>query len=315
MWFNMLTFNFLKKIRLIYLYVIIFSVFSGCSKKRTILKRVEIKKTEISNTKHLNNFNNDINITIWIHGTRLLPKWIVSNYFETDPGLNKAESVDKKYYMRTIVDTISKSEPEKYPKESFYVFGWSGDLSFQQREKAARDLHDSLINLIDKYKKSELNPKITILCHSHGGNVALNMVKFIKSDDMIIENLILLACPVQKETKDFIKHKFFKKIYSFYSSMDVFQIIDPQGMQKTGRDQECNSNLPLFSGRTFENCEKLCQVKIKINGRGMLHSEFLSERFLIIIPQIINILDSGWQSGREQFLNNPEYLLSIKFKE
>ena len=312
----MFTLNFFKKNIIITNLFLIILIFSGCKKKKVILKRVEIKQSICSSDINLEHDQKVANVTIWIHGTRLLPKWMANRYFESDPGLNTAEAVNKKFYMRTVVETISASESKKHPFDDFYVFGWSGDLSFKQREKAAQDLHDSLLKLIEKYKSLNLQPKITIISHSHGGNVALNLVKFLQCDDLEIDNLILLACPVQNETKQFIKHKIFKKIYSFYSSMDVFQILDPQGLHGFNKNQDKDSKcyLPLFSERRFECHEKLCQVKIKINGRGVLHSEFLSQRFLRMIPQIIGAIDSNWQLNSDQSIN-PEYLLSIKFRE
>ena len=48
---------------------------------------------------------------------------------------------------------------------------------------------------------------------------------------------------------------------------------------------------PLFSQRTFAPEQKLTQAKIKINGRGIMHVEFITEKFAKLLPHILQELD------------------------
>jgi len=55
-------------------------------------------------------------------------------------------------------------------------------------------------------------PKVTLISHSHGGNVALNLAAIAeKESPLSIERLILLACPVQQETAALVDAPMFKK--------------------------------------------------------------------------------------------------------
>jgi len=57
----------------------------------------------------------------------------------------------------------------------YYVFGWSGLLSQHKRRQEALRLLNELTEEVKKFKKRNITPKITIISHSHGGNVVLNM--------------------------------------------------------------------------------------------------------------------------------------------
>lgn len=57
----------------------------------------------------------------------------------------------------------------------YYVFGWSGLLSQSKRRQEALRLLNELNEEVKKFKKRNITPKITIVSHSHGGNVVLNM--------------------------------------------------------------------------------------------------------------------------------------------
>lgn len=57
----------------------------------------------------------------------------------------------------------------------YYVFGWSGLLSQNKRRHEAVRLLNELNEEVKKFKARGVLPKITIVSHSHGGNVVLNM--------------------------------------------------------------------------------------------------------------------------------------------
>ncbi|WP_196299706.1 hypothetical protein, partial [Streptococcus pneumoniae] len=72
---------------------------------------------------------------------------------------------------------------------------------------------------------------ITLVTYSHGGNVALYLssVQAEKEqaeplpDPISIDTLVLLACPIQKETDYLVADPMFKKVYNIFSTEDFIQ--------------------------------------------------------------------------------------------
>lgn len=255
-------------IRRIYLLIFLLAI-TGCKKKNfTVIRLSGITK----NIDKVNKLDSKIKVTVFVHGTVLVPKFLFHDFFFSIYGLQPNLAYDKKYRLRKIGDCLAKNQDE-FPAEHIYHFGWDGELSFKKREEMGKNLLNEITQLKNKYiKEYEKEPQITVITHSHGGNVALNMAKF--NNDFVVDRLILLACPVQKETENFVKNKLFKSVYSFYSTLDSLQVLDPQGAQIK------KENTPLFSQREFPKSENLRQIKIKLNGRGIMHIEFLLEKFL-----------------------------------
>ena len=230
-------------------------------------------------------------ITVWIHGTtsaaRRYPFNFIKKALSCPPGLYPAQELDKSYGIRKIVTILSNTDSKNFPFQHFYVFGWSGFLCFQARKQAAKDLYFGLEKLVREYKaKYGLIPIIKIITHSHGGNVALNLAKIhnkcknnIKKE-FKIDELILLACPVQTATKKYIKDPLFNRVYSFYSYGDMIQVADPQGLYK-------NKSQDIFSGHKFHKDPKLVQKHVSLYGRPIMHIEYLLSPFLKRLPGML----------------------------
>lgn len=228
-------------------------------------------------------------ITIWIHGTRgsaFLPIHASKRLTQVEQevalcprGLNRAADLPASYHQRRIAHILSSIDPEQFPFETFYCFGWSGDLDPMARMSAAQHLSHRLEPVIQDYQlQYGCMPQITLITHSHGGNVALNLVK-VSADNLTIDRLILLACPVQEETESYIFHSMFKKIYSLHSHTDMIQILDmqkfhpllhlDQKIKKIGslspvkKALKESLKLPLFSRRHFQPSYKLAQSLIR----------------------------------------------------
>lgn len=287
---------------------------SSCAKHDGVFKRLSLpfftsyqdNEAKVSKKEHF-----APNITIWVHGTCLWPFRVWRRYWNNTPALIKVTSMHKNYYLRKIADTLDNVS-EDYPLDDFYFFRWSGKLSVSERLETSIHLHDSIVKLLEKYKeKYETVPNVTIITHSHGGNVALNLSLIKdKEQDIKIKNLILLACPVQAHTKDFVNDDIFENVYSFYSSLDLIQILDPQGLQYPACNGKKVKGSSLFSGRNFPHHTKLCNVKLKLNGKGVWHGQFLSKEFVAILPQIIKNIDSWKESERSR-----NYFISIFLKK
>ena len=260
--------------------------------------------------------NNAPPINIWIHGTFFFPNYMLPKFFYCPTGLNLATVLDTSYHHRLIAQTLAEADPERFPLKTFYLFGWSGKLSFSAREKAARELYTALKKLIAKYeKKYNQKPFIRIITHSHGGNVVLNMEELQNSaDDIHIAELILLACPVQERTKRLAQdERLFPKIISLFSTLDTMQVLDPQGLYQKEiheiQKQYEKRRTPLFSEREFEPHSNLTQVKLKISERGLFHIEFMLKRFLRMMPTILDEIRQ-WED-KDKTVHEKIYLLKL----
>lgn len=243
-------------------------------------------------------------ITVWVHGTRLTPRIVCPHFFAAPQGLVKAADFDQIYHLRTIANTLSEVDSVHYPFEHIYLFGWSGSLDFKARKQAAEDLGASLKRVLYDFKeKYGYLPKVRIITHSHGGNVALYLGAWAEKEGITIDELILLACPVQRETMGYLKDSMFKKIFSLYSSTDLLQVIDPQGVYQH------NGNCPLFSERRFEPQGNLVQARIRMNKHSLLHVNFLLTNFIRVLPRVIEEM-SAWQCD-DKNAQSCEHVLSI----
>ncbi len=231
-------------------------------------------------------------ITVWIHGTTNNP---VFKYFHSGPqGLHAAKDISHWYRMHGMAKQISKRSPETYPFEHFYIYSWSGNLSFSAREKAAADLYADLTALVKSFEqKYNQKPKLRLITHSHGGNVALNLARQATLDDLTINELILLACPVQQSTRNLVHHGMFEKIYSLYSFVDMMQVLDPQGLYPMEETKISEDEKKLFfSQREFPQSPKVRQAAIRLVGRSPGHAEFIFQPLSWAIPFITAELDT-----------------------
>lgn len=298
-----------------FLVCILLLIVPGCAQKqvnqKTIAKQITLSKDAIQRGAPVPQQSPPI--TIWVHGTRLLPKGVLPHFFYSKPGLHHYQEIEPKYYQHKIAQTLIKADPYNYSDQEFYLFGWSGKLSFAQRKEAAQRLYQDLKELRHNYKeKYGQEPWIRIISHSHGGNVILLLEEVKDKDDasLVIDEVIFLAIPVQTPTMEYVCSPIFKKIYSLYSILDVLQVIDPQGWQ-----QEKKS--PLFSKRAFECQEKIEQIAIKLNDRSIMHVEFVKPQFLLALPSIIRTIDE-WRAHCTQCSHGwiaREKCLCIKIKK
>ncbi len=183
---------------------------------------------------------------ICIHGT-LIPNFVRPF---VHMALGPADNLIPMKSCPTIVKEIGKvlheADSVLFPEESFYVYRWSGHLDFESRKKAAQELFNILCNH---------NGEIIIIAHSHGCNVALNLANIAKSqtkNNCIVSKLILLAPPVQRATEECVESPLFKQVFSFYSTADIMQVVDPQRLYNETARVSKDGDVPFFSKRTFD---------------------------------------------------------------
>lgn len=250
-------------------------------------------------------------LTIFVHGTLInFLRPFLFNFLYCPHGLTPAHQFHQKYYLAHIAPTVAQLDPTLFSLDTFYYFGWSGALSARERKKVAHHLYHAIIKIKKQYKATMgEEPHIRLICHSHGGNVALNVASVADKHkkNLTIEQLILLATPVQKETAPLVKHERFKQIYSFYSSSDLIQRLDPQGLSNFGRlithhglgDALDNINRvgPLFSERLFKPHSRLIQIKTKIFDKNLSHGDFLRLNFFTYLPKVLVWLETHPQKN------------------
>lgn len=231
-------------------------------------------------------------ITVWVHGSRTSNSYgpliskkfneLQHRLFHVDAGLHKACDIEPYYYMHHLARIVSESNPNQFPFQTFYLFGWAGDMDPQSRKNAGIELYNALKQVVTAYTKDGVTLTINLFSHSHGGNVALNMKHAFEQDPnpLFIEKAILIACPVQHETKEFVHCPLFKDIHSYHSHTDLMQWIDPQGIYplvagikkakqtkslkplKDAFSKLWNTKCPLFSQRHFALHPKIKQAAI-----------------------------------------------------
>lgn len=267
-------------------------------------------------------------ITLFIHGTlppNAVLKIPVVNFFFCYPrGLSRAEDLNEKYQTRRLINAFCTSDPLQFDVENFYLFGWSGYLRFSERLKAAEELYKHLQLLKMTYEARGIKPLFKLVTHSHGGNVALHLAQVVKNDPqhvISIEELILLACPVQVETASLVNEPVFKKVFSVHSHHDILQILDPQGihlftesLKQHGLEftvKHLKRLGPVFSARHFLAEPNVIQLNVRYPNRELFHIEFLSPAIFSALPPLITMMKelkktSASKADDMTFIINPK---------
>ncbi len=154
---------------------------------------------------------------------------------------------------------------EKEPiKNIYYTFGWNGLLSKTKRYQEAVFFYDELTKELKKLKQQGINPSITIIAYSHGANVVLYLPSVrdenprFKQYPLSIDQLVLIATPIQKETDHFSADPMFKQIYNIYSTEDSIQVLDLLSSHRIFSDR-------IFTNRRdFKIPPKIQQIRFRV---------------------------------------------------
>lgn len=267
----------------------------GCAKKTVEV----VKKSQLQTVWQLTPDEMptpDKPITILIHGTRMPPPLMIAvpglaRQITTPSGLHRASKVDFTYLFARLARTYDEVDHEHYPIENSYLFGWSGSLSFKARRKAAERLYGYLRQIRNDVRCK--NTPITIITVSHGGNVGLNLgaVAQEKGDTALaIDRLVLLCSPIQDATEKYANSSIFKKVYHLYSSGEVIQVADPQGMYDK-KEMTCEPE-QFFSHRVIKGAgASVVQAEIKYKKRTLCHVDFAMPHFSKRLPKVLEYLE------------------------
>lgn len=122
-------------------------------------------------------------------------------------------------------DAVAKSANPQMPANLYYTFGWSGLLSQRLWTLEAQIFYQDLEALVNDLRAQGKEPRIRLVCYSHGGNFALRLALF-DSCTFHVEDLWLIGVPILPESYDLAECSFFKRIDNFYSEGDRIQRLD-----------------------------------------------------------------------------------------
>jgi hypothetical protein len=290
------------------LFICIALLLPQCANRHRIIKKEINVFRPAKETPVLLKKNTPPPITVWIHGTRLLKNTPYITEFNCCTQLKFADELKSTCPLYTIARSVHLSNPERFAWDTFYVFGWSGALNGARRQEAGKKLYIQLAQIVDIYRAEYgTEPVIRLLTHSHGGNLALCMARLEDTHPFAIDELIMLACPVQYETCDAIKSSLFTQIYNIYSPLDLIQIVAPQFNKQKANPNGSRTWIPT-SARRFEEHPKIVQTKVKINGRALFHEDFIKPNFLQSISEVV---DTMVKLKDEPGYSTKEHLVSI----
>jgi hypothetical protein len=244
-------------------------------------------------------------ITIFVHGTQMSALFkdidmrsIVPAVMQTPAGLIAAKSLPENHMVRMLFDALSKANPQQFPFAGIYAFGWSGGIQVKERMGAAKTLFNLIRALTQEYEKlHDSVPEITLITHSHGGNVILHLTECCEDVPISIKRALLLACPVQEQTAAYTQHSLFQSLYSLHSHDDLLQIIDqgslqlPRKLIETWQQDKVinpkkfiqtirNNKWQLGSGRHFSTQNNLIQAELTWQSEPM-HQPYNVDKGLI----------------------------------
>lgn len=174
-------------------------------------------------------------------------------------------------------DSLEKSAQQFNKKVISYL--WPGYLNHESRELAAQ----GLVKLIQSYPS---DMSITLVAHSHGGNVSILASQILDADSTnkhTIDALYAIATPVNVSFYQ-PNMKIIKYLYNLFSFADRVQPV-----------------LGIF-GRTFPDHPRIANLRLVLNGREPGHIEFCTALTAQWLPYIHEKLGQD-NIGKFQYFN------------
>lgn len=164
--------------------------------------------------------------------------------------------------LGSILDDVIAMSHGPNIKNHYYTYGWSGLLSHTARYKDAIDLYKNIEKEVQRFIDNGITPKIRIFGYSHGGNVVLNLGAVRQKEavrkDLVIDEMLLLGTPIQKETDYLINDQVFKKVYNIYSACDRVQKMDFFSFNRAFSRRICSERSDFILPK------KLVQIQLKL---------------------------------------------------
>lgn len=196
----------------------------------------------------------------------------------------------------------------------YFLFGHLGLLSHQYRNQVAQEkLYSHLCAIVDHYARIYWNVKLTIVAHSHGGNIVLNLVEAEHKHrrGLVIDNLVMWGTPIQFETVSYAYAPLFRRVVNCYSDGDWVQGIDTVSTKQRTcfkklydeRLQACRptkSDSAVYDVRWLmgENAKKIGHGNMWLLGREEKVSYVLDPLpIMVLTPALLSLLDKTHSAG------------------
>ncbi len=137
-----------------------------------------------------------------------------------NPTFSREEAGGKLYAIYPITaayDMLWEKIHKQSEKQLYYAFGWTGLISQSSRRFEAIRFYNALAQELDKLAAEGIKPSITIIAHSHGGNLALNLAA--------VNRIVHLAKISQEQTlsSDPDEQESLKEMIAVFSTLDTKQ--------------------------------------------------------------------------------------------
>ena len=132
------------------------------------------------------------------------------------------------YFIAACYNVFDKKRFSDGTELSYFTFGHLGLLSCQYRREAAKGLYAHLCQIVNQYKNSHQEVSLTVVCHSHGGNIVLHLAEHEAQSQcgLTINELVMFGTPIQTETASFAYNPMFRRVVNCYSDGDYVQSAD-----------------------------------------------------------------------------------------
>jgi hypothetical protein len=95
--------------------------------------------------------------------------------FEVSPGSKLRENEPARYVVGSFSAIQREVKPNDTNSHRYFMFGWCGLLSQQERRRESIRLYNELVGLVASIRAEGKEPVLNIYGHSHGANVVLNL--------------------------------------------------------------------------------------------------------------------------------------------
>lgn len=114
-------------------------------------------------------------------------------------------------------------------KRHYYVFGWSGELSKDAREKASEQLYWAVNSEYHRLSANHAHIEIELYGHSHGNQLIFHLANIRNNHQehtWTVDRAILSAAPLHYEMARHAFHPLFHSVINIYSEGDMIQTLD-----------------------------------------------------------------------------------------
>jgi len=203
---------------------------------------------------------------------------------------------------------------DEQTRYAYYLFGHLGLLSHHYRNQVAQEeLYHHLCDLLARCNREYWHVTLTIVAHSHGGNIALNLVEAERAHKrgLRVDNVVMWGTPIQLETVSYAFDPMFKRVINCHSDGDWVQGIDTMST----KNRTCFKKLydeRLLSHQPAHCTTQVYDVRFMVNnhtnrighgnmwllgreGKALLSLDPLP--VMVITPALLDLLDYHIDGG------------------